>query len=1169
MILSPTPSQRNAVEQPGNVLVLAGAGSGKTSTLVERCLFHILHPAHPVGVDEMLIVTFTDAAAAEVRQRLRERLERARDEATPVTTANLERQIALVESAHISTLHSFCLELVRQHFYEIGLDPSLTVFREEQSAVLREQALDTLCERHFESATEEAERVQDLIRIYGGGDQNKIRASILKLHEYTQTLVNPGEWLAEQVALFQCDSPTRWREWLQQALGEWCDTWGDALARVPGNRFASQFAGPVKAARGATPDRLASLFGEITGAIDPLPHGASREHKELKTFFAESAFLLSLLDTRSGREPLGQDWEWVRRPMETLLRLTEEFSQEYRRLKRDQASLDFHDLEQFALDLLTGPDRKQSTPVAAHWRRKFKLLFVDEYQDINAAQDAILRALARNGAEANRFLVGDVKQSIYRFRLADPAIFQAYNAAWRKEQSEGRVIPLSENFRSTAQILNFVNGLFGVIMRAEVGGVTYDVDARLRPGPSERPPSNAPCVDLNLYLTDRRSSNDEEPEENITNAELEARMVAQQLRELRERKHPVWSRAEKKFRPVEWSDMVVLLRSPGPKAEIYVKEFTRFGVPLQAARGGLFDSAEVSDLLSLLQLLDNPLQDVPLLAVLRSPLVGLTLDQLALIRRAGQKGLFWTLLIQWHRTRRNASGAEGQMWNVVDTFLERFHRWRRLGRHSGLSERIEVALKETEYLDWLLTQPRPLQRQANVRRFITIAAQFDPVQRQGLQRFLKFVEAQREAETDNEPEALESDNAVRLISIHKSKGLEFPVVAVAGLASPFNERELSESIFLDEHYGLCADVRPPGTRTSFPSLPWWLGRKRQRRELLGEELRLLYVALTRARDMLLLFGTPSRSYAEKKWANSQLDLREIGAARCPLDWLGPWCSRAIAKQDWTRVAEGSTELFQWRIWSDKELTERARTDASPEFPRAIEQDSKVAALLERMEWKYPQTCATKEPGKISVTALREENAEAQPRFRVRSFIDRRARSKLSAAEIGMAHHLFLQLLDVATADTVEALRQQTSAMLEQQVLSAPQAEALDLAAIAAFWKSDCGQKIRQCSDSLHREIPFTARFTREEMLDAGIQATLPADEFVVVQGTIDLAVIQPREIWIIDFKTDAVGEADVQTAVANYAPQLRLYGSALGRIYNRSVAKRWLHFLAASKTVEV
>jgi ATP-dependent helicase/nuclease subunit A len=934
------------------------------------------------------------------------------------------------------------------------------------------------------------------------------------------------------------------------------------------NSFAIQFLSRVKAARGTVSNQFAALFADIAAAINPVPKGYASHRDEIEDFFEEAAFLATLLPQAGKPDPVSEDWEWVRFHIEALLRLTQEFACDYARLKRDHASLDFHDLEQFALDLLTGKDRTALTPIALACRRKFKLIFVDEYQDINAAQDAILRALAREKTEANRFLVGDVKQSIYRFRLADPAIFQSYHAEWRRDSSHGQVIALSDNFRSPAPLLDFINTVFDSLMKKDLGGVEYDADARLRAGDSERPKPSKPCVEVHLRLTEKQQTIPDEEEENATEAELDARLVAQRLRELHTSGHQIWDRNEKKMRAVSWGDMVVLLRSPRGRADTYSKEFSRAGVPLQSERGGLYDSSEVADLLSLLQLLDNPLQDVPLLAVMRSPLVGLSLDDLAFIRADVPKGLFWTALKRWHDLQRNNRQSE-EAWTKVNLFLERFARWRRMARHSSLSARIEAVINETQYADWLLTQSRAARRQANVRRFVTLAGQFDPMQRQGLQRFLRFVEAQRKAVVDTEPECGEDIDAVRLMSIHKSKGLEFPVVAVASLGTRFNCDELRESIILDERYGLCAQVKPPGCGASYPSLPWWLAKRQQRRALIGEELRLLYVAMTRARDTLLVCGAASRKTAEEKWPGLELDVTTVEKASSPIGWIGPWCARQIGS-NWSAVTEGRTPLFRWRLHSHS-VAPQVTAEAQMSLPLKPAIDAaQLSELVRRLEWKYPWPEATRDSAKLSVTALREANEDAAVKFGPRGvFRTRRDRSQLTAAEIGTAHHLFLQALDLKHASLPNRLQAEATAMVDQQLLSPEQAAALDLETVAAFWTSPVGQEIASAALDAHREIPFSARFTRDDLINVGLATSLPEGEFVVVQGTIDLAVIRSGELWILDFKTDALKESALKVALDDYAPQLRLYASALSRIYKRPVTKRWLHFLTLRKTVEV
>lgn len=1201
----PTPNQLAAITATGNLLVEAGAGAGKTRTLVERCLARLLDPADPFSLDEMLLVTFTEAAAAEMRKRIREALERRVEEERqrPAAAAaenalrqRLEEQLALLDAARISTLHGFCLQLVRDHFYELEIDPQVVVLDAAQSRLLAGEALDQVMQAHYAGKSPVDEAVQQLILVQGRGWDWPIRELVLKLHEHTQTLAHPARWFAEQVEAFRSPTASRWLEWLLASLGEWRTGWLETLHDVPGENAQAQRCRAALHALPPAPSRgdTMLLLAAIQAADGDWPKGKKTAFRApLAKLFEEAAYLISVAETGQGIDPLEEDWNWVRHHLGALLELAREFATAFARTKRELGAVDFHDLEQFALRLLWDPVADQPTVVARHWREKLRLVFVDEYQDINAAQDKIIGALSRDGEAANRFLVGDVKQSIYRFRLADPRIFQRYTEAWRRAGPHSRVIPLVENFRSHEGILNFVNRVFAALMHPAVGGVAYDEEARLRFGDPEGRAAMTlaakvcaePRVEFHLRLTSKDDSAAEEADlddpglADLSRTEYEARAVALRLARLKETGFQVWDKESKAHRPVEWRDMVVLLRSPRNKAETFAQEFARQGVPLEVERGGFYETTEVSDLLNLLRLLDNPLQDVPVLAVLRSPLVGLTLDELATIRLALPRGRFWTALGRWHEIE--GSRLRGAGFGRVDLFLRRFARWRQLARQGSLSRCVETVLDETHYEDWLLAQPRGEQRRANVQRLLAMTRQFDQLQRQGLFRFLRFVEAEQEAGVDPEPAAVETGNAVRLMSIHRSKGLEFPVVVLADLGGRFNFADTRGGIILDEEYGLCPQVKPPTTGQRYPSLPYWLAARRQKRELLGEELRLLYVALTRACDKLILTGTVSRATAENKWReNTAVGLRptRILAANSCVDWLGPLMPALAGTADWLMQPEGRSLLLSWRLIESDDLAGSVQGSGlkpTTEMPDA----AALTALEERLNWHYPHSDATREPAKTSVSTLRrrwEEEAgeEARPFFAFRTELKPEpGASGLSPAEIGTAHHKFLQHVELDEVGNVQTIKESAVRLAAANVLTAAEVAVLDYAALASFWTSEIGQRIRGQAPHVRRELPFTARFEPRELHRAGAIAAaggiVANGDYVIVQGVADLVVILPEEIWLVDFKTDHLKGSDVEAKVAQYEPQIRLYALALERIYRRPVTERWLHFLNLGRSMRV
>jgi ATP-dependent helicase/nuclease subunit A len=943
-----TPSQQQAVAARGNVLVMAGAGTGKTHTLVERCLDCLRHESPPASLDEMFIVTFTDAAAVEVRQRIRRELDK--EISTQPGGEHWARQLALFDTAPIGTLHSFCLKLVREHFYELGLDPQLAVLDTGEARLLAEETLDDQFQSHYAGQTGLSVAAQNLIQIYGNGDERPIRAMLLRLHHYAQTRPDADRWLAEQITRFASPEPVEWREWLNKAIRDWCGEWLGALDKLKlENEKAAECLEILKKLPEDFPREQAGMvLGKILATDENYPaRKKTALRRPLEDFFADAAFLHSLALVESGHDPLTEDWDWIRGHMTALLQLTQEFGEQFDERKRADGVLDFHDLEQFALKLLWDSAAGQPTAAAEHWREKIRFVFVDEYQDINAAQDKIIQALSRDEGwgetagepskmaeleaadgsrgrsphRANRFLVGDVKQSIYRFRLADPKIFRDYAKTWRG--GNGQTIPLAENFRSREGLLGFVNSVFELLMREEVGGVGYDAEARLQFGAPEQraalglAQNPSPRAEWLLRFKSGRDdgpADDESDNDDLAGleeTEKEARLVARRLRELVAQGHKIWDETKNTERPVEWRDLAVLLRAPANKAEAYAKEFERAGVPLVVERGGFYDSVEIADLLSLLKLLDNPLQDVPAIAVLRSPLAGLSLDELATIRLAAKDVHFWTALT---RSQKSEGRGQNETARKIGSFLERFSRWRQLARQASLSQCLESVLAETHYAQWLCSRPRGAQRQANVERFLGLAQQFDQFQRQGLFRFLKFIEAQQAAETEPAVAAVAEENAVRLMSIHQSKGLEFPVVVVADLAKPFNEQDLRGEIIFDEQCGLCPRVKPPHAGRRYPSLPHWLAQRHQRREQRGEELRLLYVAMTRARDTLILTATVSEKKWELIWQKPDVvTTQAIVSAKSYADWLGMWFQVQSSRSKVQSTAEGELPHLHWRI----------------------------------------------------------------------------------------------------------------------------------------------------------------------------------------------------------------------------------------------------------------
>jgi len=1166
-----TDEQRAAIRAEGNLLLVAGAGTGKTRTLVESCVQQLLQGK--AKLDQSLMVTFTEAAAAEMRERIRARLELEQDRAPEDEL--ISEQLALLENAMIRTLHSFCYELVREHFHELGLDPRVGILSEQQAYLLQEETFDAIFDEVYK--TNDADDARALICVYGKGKNRRIRELVRAIHAHTQTRPDPEKWFEREQARFTKADRKQWLSWMFAALGELCATWRPFVeAAAPRSERMSELLGLLhEAGRCYSEQAFASRLAAIQAVEQADWKGKKKVfHKPMASFFRAIAFLQTVVSAGSA-EPLLEDWQWQSVPMRALLRLSEQFAEGFRAAKNAAGVLDFHDLEQFSLRLLWRND--EPTELALGLQQRFQRIFIDEYQDINPAQDRILRALGKPAG--NRFMVGDVKQSIYRFRQAAPEIFQGYAAEWKGEQ--GNSLFLSENFRSREGILDFINGVFSVLIKPAFGGIDYSSQGELRLGNRAerarfgRENDSAPRVELLLCLNSKDSGYDEneENEEPIANedrsdVEREASALAMRLRELKEAGTSVWDEGLQTMRPARWSDMVVLLRAAAEKVQSYAKEFDRAGVPLVTSGLGLYDSLEVQDLIHVLSVLDNPFQDRPLLAVLRSPMAGLSAEDLVRIRLVHSRGPIWTALNRWHELR--PPDAPPESLEKVGLFLQRFHRWREMAQFASVTQRVEQILEDTYYLDWLSTQSRSGQRWANVQEFIAVARQFDAVHCGSLYQFMRLLETEPEARTSSEPPAFGGEDAVRLLTIHKSKGLEFPIVAVADLGKGFNYSDFNSEILLDDAYGLCSRVHPSESGQSYPSLGFWLAKRKQSAEMRHEELRLLYVAMTRAREWLIL----SANCPETKpamWNERAADFDQpwrMGQAGSYLDWLGPWFARSAANCDWFDHARGQTPMWQWRII-------RSVPNPSPipepsnKAPLSYTEDE-VRRLTERLAWNYPHPAAVRQAAKASVTALRRaavEESEAEEWVEPRSARFNVGRNLMDAAEAGIATHLFLQLVDLSIVQSESKLERELERLVQEGQLTPDQKSAIDLRAVARFWRSELGARILARKDSVERELPFTFRLSADS--NAGVESLkqIPQGDYVVVQGTIDLAVFLPNEIWIVDFKTDrATAEGAVERS-REYAVQLKLYGRALEQIYRKPVTGRWLHFLSCGATV--
>lgn len=1292
-----TDEQWAAIAADGShLLVAAAAGSGKTAVLVERIIKRIADPERPLSVDALLVATFTKAAAAEMKERIRHALEEALER--DPESRHLERQLALLPRATITTLHSFCMEVVERYAPLIGLDPGFRIANETEAELLRMDTLDELFEETYEKEGENGTLARLADRFGGERSDEPLHRLILELHAFAGSHPWPADWLKEMAERFQVQDAAELLQslWVRSLLGDAQLQLRGAVRMLEfGLRLCGEPGGPAPYAETLQEDLAA--VGSLLAALDtdqwPLWQQAfaSCAFGRLKPCRGDD-YDPSLQERVKGyRDAVKKivsklSEEWLVRPaeryaeemrelapdMEALAELAIAFDERYEAAKRAKGLLDFGDLEHYALRILRDPASVPGQVVpsaaAADYRNRFAEIYLDEYQDTNEVQEAIVSLIARSDP-GNIFMVGDVKQSIYRFRLAEPGLFMSKYRTydiWETgladaESPEGLRIDLARNFRSRREIILAVNHVFRLIMNEPVGEMTYDRRAELVYGQGypdadgmagEVPPPNGPNGwGCELIVLDQAAAGnggaggpgetEEDPaseseghagndndEEELETAQLEARCVAAEIRRLMDGggdgKPPfaVYDGRSGLYRPVQYRDIVILLRATSALAPAYLEELKAAGIPAYADLAtGYFAATEVDVMLSLLSIIDNPRQDIPLAGVLRSPIVGLTADELARIRLCDRRGEFWDAVAAAADDETLEEGLRG----TVRSFLGKLSEWRDYARREPLRDLLWTLFRDTGYYDFVGGLPGGAQRQANLRALVDRARGYEQSSRfRGLFRFLRFLGRMRDTGSDlGAARALgEGENVVRIVSIHKSKGLEFPVVFAAGMGRGFNRRDLNGMFLKHKTLGFGPRMVERDTRVTYPTLPQLAIRRRLAAEMLAEEMRVLYVALTRPKEKLFLIGTVKD--AAKQWdkwtetasmSKGALPDHAVAAASRYLDWLGPAAVLAGANPEAKDVQPdgGASPAWSCRIVpasaytapsaeavKEDETDERLWEAAARGEPAEVQETPAGERIRAVLSWEYPYGNAAKVAAKTSITAWKSrlsaeeaaaaleaaEESGAEERMREEgweadsfeassvpvelSFRLRRPRfmgeSKLTPAERGTAFHLVMQHLplraDLGAGDISELLDR----MAERLLLTGEQRRAIDPAVIASF----CAGPLypRLCAaDRVWREVPFTYGIQAGEVY-SGMEGEDAADT-VIIQGVVDCLFSEGDSLVLIDYKTDLLKGKSPEEAAEKHRFQVEKYGEAAGRILGRTVSEAYVYFFDGASAVRL
>lgn len=1202
-----TKEQQKVIElRNRNILVSAAAGSGKTAVLVERIIQMLTDEEHPMDVDRLLIVTFTEAAASEMKERIRSAIETAL-EVNP-GNAHLQRQSTLIHSAQITTIHSFCLSVIREHFHLIDMDPGFRIAEEGELRLLKQDVLSELLEECY---VNQEERFMELVEKLGSGkNDKKLEGMILQLYEYSRSYPQPQKWLEHCVNQYaECETYLKQEGtgeepvFLRRAL-DWAQKYIEDLVELADQciRICEEPDGPYMYAPMLEEDRIildklagAADFEELYERLSDIKWKAlsrkkdesvdsekrtqvqdiRKQIKDLigelgKTYFYETPAEL-LLDMANAKGT-----------MEILAELVNRFAIMFADQKQRKHLIDYNDMEQFALQILTEEKEGELIPsqTAREYQEQFYEVMIDEYQDSNLIQEAILTSVSTVSREKyNIFMVGDVKQSIYRFRLSRPELFMEKYDSYSSEDSEMQKIDLHKNFRSRPEVLDGVNYIFRQIMRRDLGGIVYDEQAALYPGAEFEPMIGADgksAYEMELLLVDaQKTGNEFELSDN--NKQLEVRVIAKRIKELL-RTAKVTDKASGQLRPAEYRDIVILMRSVKGWADVVSSILAEEGIPAYiGSTEGYFGTYEISVLLDYLQLLDNQRQDLPLAAVLASPFVGLNPQQLAEIRLAAKEGFFYKAaegLAQRAGEEEEKEEKDSLAYKLRAFYLQLTH-FREMVPYTAIHELLQKIIEETGFSLYVAAMPGGERRIANVEMLVEKAAAFEGTSYKGLFNFIRYIEQLQKYDVDYGEANIadEQENTVRIMSIHKSKGLEFPIVFVAGMGKKFNTTDITGSVIIHPEWGVGLDAVDLQRRTKIPTFLKKTIQQEIKLENLGEELRVLYVALTRAKEKLILVGCPSQKQLKEVSEDGMLCQKAVRradgevlpfytliGANSYLHWVVP----ALMGEDapvHCRII-GRTEMEE-----EEEIEQRSELlvrDVLEHWATGTVYDAKLREHLEvQSQYHYPYAEEQKLKLKFTVSELKkraylqEESGETvyeEPEVvpLIPQFLQEE--EVLTGASRGSAYHKLLELLNYELAYDENSLTAMMEELQKERKLSDEMVQCIRKADILRFLNSDSGRRMQAAAKrkQLSKEQPFVLGIDAKE-----IYPDIKGEERILVQGIIDVYFEEDGELVVLDYKTDNVRSA--KELRDRYHAQLDYYAQALEQLLQKKVKEKIIY----------
>lgn len=1254
-----------------NLLVAAAAGSGKTAVLVERIIQMITSRENPIDIDKLLVVTFTNAAASEMRERIGDAIGKALDENPE--NKHLQNQLVLLNKSSITTIHSFCLDVIKSNFHRINLDPNFRIGDQTECAILKQEAIEEVFEDLYE---ERDEGFLNLVESYAerGGDK-EVQDIILGIYSFAMASPEPKKWLIDSAERFNIDenfdfSQSIWArailDTVKIEINGLCLNMERALKEVESIEELETFAeklsveykkiADISQACNKSWDEAYKKMASMS--FENYVKGVKRISKDAPSYIKESKEKAKTIrdKTKKSLESIvsatfNKDNDSIREEIKYLYNIVKpissvvlRFEEEYSNKKREKGIIDFNDIEHFALNILTDVDEKGNivpSDIAVGCRNKFYEIFIDEYQDSNLVQEVLLKAVA-NTETPNRFMVGDVKQSIYRFRQAKPELFlQKYNNYNDKKGSSHRKIMLYKNFRSREEVVDAVNYIFENIMNENIGEIEYTEKERLNLGANFNVDTDEKSIiggatEIHLIQKDNKldddiindkddrinnKENEIEEEEKLDNIQLEARMVGNIIKDLMKvnedgKIQKVYDKGIDGYRPVEFRDIVILLRATSAWAPVFADELMNMDIPTYADVGvGYFDTIEIKTILSLLQIIDNPMQDIPLISVLKSPIFGFTPEDLIDIRVQSKDKIFYEVLkstaeYDGFTDSQNENESEfipsEECINKSKDFLIKLKEFKEKSMYMSTDEFIWYLYTRTGYYAYVGALPGGSQRQANLKVLFERAKQFEETSLKGIFNFVNFIEKLKKSSSDmGSAKTLgENANVVRIMSIHKSKGLEFPVVICSAMGKNFNTQDFKKSILYHHNLGYGPQFVDYERRISFPSIAKEALKSKINIENLSEEMRVLYVAFTRAKEKLIITGsTRNIQDSIKRWSNGiesldTISQYEILKGKNFLDWIMPCVLR---HRDLSNLLEevGLDAVFnvehnsKWygKLWNKNDILVEKKSDEEKESIEEILEKIDVnnpdsdyyGEIEEKLNYIYPYEFSTRKPATISVTEIKkiqnnyEEELintifEQKVILKKPLFIqNEEEKEKISGTERGTIVHLVMEVLDLKNVSSVNDIKSQIRGFVSKGIITEKQASIVNPYKIYKFFASNIGKRMLN-AEIINREKSIYAQVNMKdiyiyEKLINNDDKKLYDNESVMLRGIVDAYFEEDNQIVLVDYKTDFVNEENINQIIEKYKKQLDLYADIIETLTGKSVKEKCIYLFGVDEAV--